>query len=195
MRWYRLILGAAVLLGALTGLVDNGTVAYFKSSATSTANAFSAGSVDIANSPSSALLTVSGMVPGEKIYAALTVTNSGSLPLRYALASTVTNSDSKGLGAQLALSIAASASASCTSTSWDGGTAGTVVYGAALPLGTLGASRDLIGTPTAFPNSGRTLNAGTSESLCFQVSLPSATSNAFQGASTTATFSFSAQQL
>jgi hypothetical protein len=40
----------------------------------------------------------------------------------------------------------------------------------------------------------RSLDAATSEILCFRVSLPSSTGNAFQGATTTATFTFSAEQ-
>ena len=40
----------------------------------------------------------------------------------------------------------------------------------------------------------RTLAGATSETLCFQASLPVGTSNTFQGAATTATFTFSAEQ-
>ena len=193
MHWYRLMLGAVVLLGALTGLVDNGTVASFQSLGTASANVFSTGTVDIANAPSSALMSVSHMVPGEKVYATLTVTNSGTLPLRYAVASTVTNTDAKGLGPQLDLTIAY-APAACS----DAGFAtsiGSVLYGQASPLGSLGGALNLVGTPSAYPNGGRTLSAASSETLCFQVALPSDTSSAYQGATTTATFTFSAQQL
>ena len=38
------------------------------------------------------------------------------------------------------------------------------------------------------------LNAAGNETLCFQASLPVATGNAFQGAATTTTFTFSAEQ-
>ncbi len=193
MRWYRFILGVVVLLGALTGLVDHGTVAYYQSAGTATANVFTTGTVDIANSPASALLSVVDLVPGEKVYAELTVTNSGTLPLRYALASTVTNPDGKGLGAELDLTVAY-APAACSDAGF-ASSMGTVLYGTALPLGALGSSLNLIGTPTAFPSGGRTLSAASNETLCFQVSLPGATNSSYQGAATTATFTFSAQQL
>src|SRR4051794_34976353 len=101
MTWYRLLLGGVVLLGALTGLVDGGTVASYQSTGSSVSNVFAAGTVDVANSPTSALLALTDMVPGETITAPLAVTNSGTLQLRYALASSVTNSDGKGIGAQL----------------------------------------------------------------------------------------------
>lgn len=191
MKSYRLFLCAVVFLGALTGLVENGTVAYFRNTGAATANAFTSGTVDIANSPSSALMSLSDLVPGETITAPLTITNSGTLQLRYALASTVTNSDAKGLGAQLTLTIKSGVS-SCTNVGF--GSSGTVLYGAA-PLGAIGSSLTLLGTPAAFPNGGRALNAAANETLCFQVGLPSATSAAYQGATTTATFVFSAQQI
>jgi hypothetical protein len=40
----------------------------------------------------------------------------------------------------------------------------------------------------------RMLNAAANETLCFQASLPVATGNAYQGAATTTTFTFSAEQ-
>jgi spore coat-associated protein N len=191
MTWHRLLLGGVVLLGALTGLVDGGTVASFQSTGSSAPNAFAAGTVDVANSPASALMSLTNMMPGETITAPLTVTNSGSLQLRYALASTVTNSDGKGIGAQLTLT-AKSGVASCTNSGFSA--SGTVLYGAA-PLGELGSSLSLIGTPNAFPNGGRTLSPAAGETLCLQVTLPAATGPGFQGATTTATFTFSAQQV
>jgi spore coat-associated protein N len=191
MRWYRVFLSGVVLLGALTGLVDSGTFASFASTGTGTANVFAAGSIDIANSPASALLSISDMVPGETVTAPLTVTNGGTLQLRYALASTVTNPDAKGIGAQLTLTIKSGVT-TCTNAGF--GSSGTVLYGSA-PLGALGSSLNLIGTPASFPNGGRTLAASSGEALCFQVSLPAATGTSYQGGATTATFAFSAQQI
>ena len=40
----------------------------------------------------------------------------------------------------------------------------------------------------------RTLAGAASEVLCFQAALPSATTSTYQGATTTATFTFSAEQ-
>ena len=191
MRSYRLFLYAVALLGALTGLVDSGTYASFGSAATGTTNVFAAGTVDIANSPSTALLSIGDMVPGETVTAPLTVSNSGSLHLRYAVTSTVTNTDGKALAAQLTLTVKSGVTA-CTNAGF--GSSGSVLYGSAA-LGTIGSSTNLIGTPASFPNGGRTINASAGETLCFQVGMPAATDVGFQGAATTATFAFSAQQI
>ena len=191
MRSYRLFLCAVALLGALTGLVDNGTYASFRSTAASSTNVFTAGTVDIANSPASALVAIGDMVPGETVTAPLTVGNSGTLQLRYAVTSTVTNPDGKAIGAQLTLTIKTGVTA-CTNAGF--GSTGSVVYGSAA-LGTIGSTINLIGTPASFPNGGRTVNASANETLCFQVGLPSTTGASFQGGATTATFAFSAQQI
>ncbi|MCC7372262.1 MAG: hypothetical protein IT306_27860 [Chloroflexi bacterium] len=192
--WNRLLLATVLLLGALTGLVEGGTVAYFRGAATSTGSAFTAGTIDIANSPTSALLTFSDLVPGESVTAPLTVSNSGTLSLRYALAATVTNDDGKGLGAQLYLAVKSGVT-TCTNAGFSG--SGTSVYGGggSSPLGAVGSSLDIVGTPSSFPNGGRTVAASAGEVLCFQVTLPAGTGSGFQGATTTASFSFTAQQL
>ena len=191
MRSYRLFLSVVALLGALTGMVDSGTYASFRSTASSSTNVFAAGTVDIASSPSTALLAIADMVPGETVTAPLTVNNSGSLQLRYAVSSTVTNADGKAIGAQLTLTIKTGVT-TCTNAGF--GSSGTVRYGSAA-LGAIGSSINLIGTPSSFPNGGRTINASAGETLCFQVGLPSNTGGSFQGGATTATFAFSAQQI
>lgn len=191
MNGFRLTLGAMLLLGVLTGLVDNGTVAYFQRTGASTTNLLTAGTVDIANSPTTALISIGDMVPGETVTAPLSVTNGGSLTMRYAMASTVTNPDGKGIGAQLTLTVKSGVTA-CSNAGF--GASGSVVYGSAA-LGSSSSSVNVIGTPGSFPNGGRSLSPSSSETLCFQVALPASTDTSFQGASTTATFTFSAQQV
>jgi hypothetical protein len=188
---YRLLLCGVALLGALTGVVNGSTYASFGSTATGGANVFAAGTVDIASSPASALLSFSDLVPGETVTAPLTVNNSGSLQLRYAVTSSVSNPDGKAIGSQLTLTIKSGVT-TCTNGGF--GSSGTVLYGSAA-LGAIGSTINLIGTPGGFPNGGRTLNASTGETLCFQVGLPASTPTSYQGAATTATFAFSAQQL
>ena len=52
-----------------------------------------------------------------------------------------------------------------------------------------------IGDPTQGAQAGdRTLASGANEQLCFAWSLPLATADAFQGATTTTTFTFAAEQ-
>ena len=187
----QLFLIGLLAVGALSGLVQGETFASFTSTATDTANTFSSQTVNIASSPSSAFITLSGMVPGETITAPLTVTNSGTMQLRYAISSTVTNADGKAIGAQLDLTIKQGV-ATCTNAGF--AASGTVIYGTDGPLGTIGSSLNLVGNPANFPNGGRTLAASANEVLCFQVKLPTTSGTAYQGATTTATFTFNAQQ-
>jgi len=140
---------------------------------------FTAGTIDIATNPST-LFTVAAMMPGDTQSATLTVQNNGTGQLRYAMTSSSTDPDSKALRTQLSVDIKAGA---CPGS------------GTALYSGVLGASTAKFGDTTAGAQAGdRTLNAGSSEQLCFAVSLPLATGNAYQGATTAATFTFSAEQ-
>ena len=186
----QLLLFGILAVGALSGLVQGETLASLQSTATDTANTFSSQTVDIASSPSSAFITLSGMVPGETVTAPLTITNSGTMQLRYAISSTVTNADSKAIGAQLDLTIKHGVT-TCTNAGF--GATGTVIYGPDGPLGAIGSTLNLVGTPASFPNGGRTLAASANEVLCFQVSLPSGATTG-QGVSTTATVDLIAEQ-
>jgi hypothetical protein len=59
----------------------------------------------------------------------------------------------------------------------------------------VGAGRALFGNPTQGAQAGdRSLGAGANEDLCVRASLPIGTGNAFQGATTTVTFLFQAEQ-
>jgi hypothetical protein len=65
---------------------------------------------------------------------------------------------------------------------------GTTLYSGAL-------ASAAFGNPSAGAQAGdRTLNAAASETLCFAANLPTSTGNAFQGATTSTTFTFSAEQ-
>ena len=138
---------------------------------------FTTGTVDIATSPST-ILTVTGIAPGQSGSAALTVTNAGTLALRYAMTSSSTNTDGKALRGQIQLTVSSGA---CPGS--------TALFGPAALSGAL------FGDPTQGSQTGdRTLAAGASEVLCFAWSLPSASNDTFQGATTATTFSFAAEQ-
>ena len=117
----------------------------------------------------------------------ITVTNAGTLDLRYAVTSTTTENT---LSAQLALTIKSGVT-TCTNAGFAG--SGVVVYGPGV-LGSM-AGVNVIGNPAAgFQTGDRTLIAAANEILCFSVSLPLASGNAFQGLTTTATFAFQGEQ-
>jgi hypothetical protein len=171
--------GILVLLLALTTLSLGAGVfslAIFTDTAASTGT-FASGTIDIASSPA-VLFTIGPMVPGDTSTQALTITNSGTAQLRYSLATTATNT----LGDTLTLAIRTQGS-SCAA--FDGTT---VLAATALDGATFGS-------PTQGSDTGdRTLAAAASEVLCFRVALPLATGNALQGASSSATFTFDAEQ-
>jgi spore coat-associated protein N len=175
------------MLGSLSAF---GALSIFTDTATITGNAFTAGSVDISTSPATALITFSGMTPGDKVTEPLTVSNDGSLQLRYAVTSLADDDDSLHLRTQLDLTIKSGVT-TCTNGGFDSD--GSVLYGPA-DLGSDPAI-NVIGDPTQGADSGdRTLDASGNEVLCFQVELPDTTGDAYQGATTTATFSFEAEQ-
>ena len=137
-------------------------------------NGFSTGTVDIAASPASALVTASNIVPGYSATAALTVSNSGTVDFEYTMSTAATNTDSKNLRDQLTLVIRAKDSDTAGCANFNG----TQLYSGSLASGSISTARSI--------------SALASEVLCFRVALPSATDNNYQGATTTATFTFSA---
>ena len=177
----RLLLTGVLLVGTLSGLVQGGTVATFTSSAASGSNQFTAGTLTLGVGLAAGTLTVSNLVPGEQFTARLTVQNAGSLDLRYAM-TTSPPAGASALADTLELTVRTSTDQCSTFTS--------TLYGPA-PLG--GAA---FGDPARGQQAGdRTLASGASEDLCFTVALPPDADAALQGASVTATFTFSAEQL
>jgi len=172
--------GLLTLLAASVGLTlgaGSSTLAIFTDSQNSTA-AFSTGTIDLTASPTT-VFTASGIFPGDSGSQTVAVSNAGTGTLRYALTTSATNADGLGLGTQLQLTITAG---TCPG-------AGAPLYSAAA----LGSGA--FGNPAQGAHAGdRTLAGAASENLCFAWSLPSSTGNAFQGAATTATFTFAAEQ-
>lgn len=175
------------LLAVVGAILNSGGLAVFTDTASVPANTFTTGTVDISTSPATALVTFSAMAPGDQVTNPLTVTNAGTLALRYAVTSTTTENT---LAAELDLTIKSGVT-TCTNAGFAG--SGTVVYA----TGDLGNTTavNVIGNPAQGSQTGdRTLAAAGSEALCFNVSLPLAATNAAQGLTTTATFAFVAEQ-
>lgn len=142
-----------------------------------TSGTFTAGTIDIATNPAT-LFTVANLMPGDSGSATLTVNNNGTGQLRYAMTSASTNADAKALRDQLQLTVRPGA---CPSV--------------AVPIYTGALSAAAFGSTVQGNQAGdRTLNAATSEQLCFGWSLALASGNAYQGATTTTTFTFTAEQ-
>ena len=179
---------AALVVVLLLALTSIGTgfysLAVFTSTATVGSNTFTTETVVIGANPASALITLTTMLPGDSVTAALTISNTGNAQFRYAMTSASTNADAKSLRDQLTLVI----KTKDTNTAACGNFNGTQLFSGAL-------SAAAIGDPTQGAQAGdRTLAASASEILCFQATLPLATGNAFQNATTTTTFTFNAEQ-
>ena len=161
-----------LILAAFATVLTVSVQALFTDTASVPANTFTAGTIDISTSPTSALVTVS---------------NDGTLDLRYAITSTTTENV---LAGELDLTIKSGVT-TCTNGGFD--TDGTVIYGP----GDLGNTTPInaVGDPAQGAQAGdRALTASTNEVLCFNVELPLAATNASQGITSTATFDFQAEQ-
>ncbi len=185
----RKALSSVLVIAAFAAFVSVGTLAVFTDSADVTANTFTTGTVDISTVPTTALVAYSNMAPGDVITDDIVVTNAGSLSMRYAISSSATNADAKGLKDQLVLTIK-------TIDVTGPGVPCDDFDGTQLYTGDVDSSAGkLVGDSAQGSHAGdRTLAAAATETLCFRVSLPVATGNAFQNATTTATFTFSAEQ-
>jgi spore coat-associated protein N len=175
------LIGALVAVGALAFGGVTTSLALFTDSQTVSGNAFTTGTISLGLSPATALLTSSALMPGDTLNGTLVVTNSGTAQLRYAMSSSSTNADGKGLAAQMTLTVK-TLGTSCAV--FDG----TTVYSGALGSAAFGSNA------TGAQAGDRTLSGAASETLCFRASLPLSTGNAYQGAATTTTFTFDAEQ-
>ena len=133
-------------------------------------------------------LTSADLMPGDSITDAVVVVNLGAGQLRYAMSTSSSNTDGKGLRDVLTLTIttidATTAGGSCDR--FDGRT---VLTSTSLSSISAGFGSAAFG---ADPND-RTLPAGTSETLCLRVTMLLEAGDAYQGASTTTTFTFMAE--
>ncbi len=189
-RRRRRLLG--LLIGAL-GAVSLGagqlSLAVFTDQET-VSGTFSSGSVMLDDVKIDALtLSTAGMVPGDSVTDDVVVENDGSVQFRYALSTTSTDPDGNALRDVLTLTVK----------ELDVTTPGTPCDdfdGASVLAATvLGASGTGFGDPAVGAQAGdRVLAAAANETLCFRVTLPSGTGNAYQAATTTTTFTFDAEQ-
>jgi len=184
-----LVLLVTGVVAASLGVASN---AIWTDSQNVDANVFSTGTIDISTNPTTALVTFTGMAPGDKVTNDITVTNAGSLELRYAVTSTTTENT---LAAQLDLTIWDEAEEGDGGTDCNSTPPATKLYGPG-NLGSTTPGTNVIGNPAQGEDTGdRTLAPNPAdEVLCFQVELPTSTGTSFQGQTTTATFVFAAEQ-
>ena len=194
----RLVASGLILGMGVATVVTTATGALFTDTQSVGANTFTTGTVDISTSPTSSLITNVTMAPGDEVNNPITVTNAGSLALRYAIQRTADNTDAKALRDELRVRIGLKGGAVCdfpyytTAGAATALTDDTQLYEG---LGLPGTATDTVGSATSGADSGdRSLAASATEDLCFSVVLPSGTGNAHQNATTTATFDFVSEQ-
>ena len=176
-------LGALLLLSLVSGSLGAGalSLAVFTDTKASSGNIFTTGTVVLGVAPTSAVLTSPNMLPGDVVNGTIVVSNTGTAALRYAMTSAWVDGPAPSLSTQMVLAIEPKTGASC------------VFDASALYNAT--ASLAKIGDPTQGGQAGdRTLAAGVSETLCFQMTLPLGTGNTYQNKTTTGTFTFAAEQ-
>ncbi len=184
-RTAKIVASLAVVIVTLS-MVTVATLAVFTDSTSVSGNTFTAGTVDITTAPTTAVVTATDLAPGDEVTAPLTVTNSGTLDLRYAVTSTTTEDV---LAAELVLTIKVGVT-TCDDANWAAD--GTTLYSGA--LGSTGTTA-VLGSATQGADAGdRTLLSSTGEILCLNVTLPLAASSATEGVTTTATLTFQAEQ-
>jgi len=171
---------AAASLLATSSLVGATSLALFTDQAIVDQNGFTTGTIDIATDKTSSLISFTNMLPGDSVTEELLVTNSGSGEFRYAMTSTATDADGKGLADQLRLIVKAGG----TVAAFDGVT----IYDGPLAGASFGD------VAQGAQGGDRVLPSGGVENLVFRASLPIETGNAYQAAATTATFVFDAEQ-
>lgn len=195
MRGKRSIFLSLAVIGLVAAMITAATGAVFTDTASSTENKFNTGTLDIKLTDDNegplddvtASIGFSNMAPGDSVVKPLTVNNPGSLGLRYALTSASTDADSKALRGQITLKIVQVASiGACSASAFSGSP--TFLYNGVLTSAGFGS------VTTGAQAGDRPLAAAGGEVLCLQASLPIATGNTFQGAATTTTFTFTAEQ-
>jgi spore coat-associated protein N len=169
------------------------STAIFTSTATVGTNTFDTGTVSISTSPTSAVWTaVTAGAPGDRVTGSLTVTNNGTLSLRYSVTGSVTNAT---LAALMNLRIGLQAGGSCDFPYFNtDGTTTTLTDDTSLFSGALNTAA-LIGSSAQGQQTGdRTLAASASEVLCFSAVLPLSTGNTAQTLNNITTFTFNGEQ-
>ncbi len=200
-----------VILGlAAGGLTSLTTSAIFTDNEESSSSGITTGTVDISTTPTPIefALPPGNLAPGDAIYAPVTVTNSGTLALRYAVSYTVADTDTapgdevhvpdttETVGRlSTVLDLSVYAGATCTSGGFTP-TGATLLGSVDGPLNTAATFATLVGNGATGADTGDRELAmdSATETLCVRVEMPAEAGNQYQGTSSTITLRFDAEQ-
>ena len=186
-------LGTLGIMGAMTAMLSLSVLALFTDTDSVDTNSFDTGSISLTTTPTATIWTaVTAALPGDKATGELTVTNAGSLELRYAV--TGSNTDAT-LSAAMNLRIATKVGGACDFPyHLDNGTNTSLTDDVQLYSGLLSVTA-LMGLPAAGNDTGdRILAAAGTDLLCFAVVLPDTATNTVNGLSNVTTFTFDSEQ-
>lgn len=181
------VMKVIVLVLLAAGLTGVAASVFFDETPTTTGKAFTSDSIKLSATPGTTAITFANMAPGDKLTAPITVTNTGTAPARYSVLSTT---DADFLAAQLDLTVKTGVG-SCDNKGF--ALTGTAVYRAA-DLGSVAGTKVIGDSATGAQAGDRTLATEGSEVLCAQILLPLETGASYQRRTTTATFTFNAEQ-
>jgi hypothetical protein len=138
---------------------------------------FQSASVDIGVTPASAAFSVAGMRPGDARTAYITVTDAGTLQVRWRVDSSATGTG----GLQDAITVAIAEMPSGTCAAWDGASPAPLAAGPLSSVSLTGRILDPAGP-------------GNTSGMCFRASLPAGAAASLQNRTATAIFVFTAEQ-
>jgi hypothetical protein len=189
-RRRRLVATVGIVGLAFVGIGQLATGALFQDSATATVS-YATGNVAIQANGSSAttLAAATNLAPGDTVYRAVTIANTGSLDLRYAVTGQTTI-ETKALSTVLRYTVYSGVAVGpCAAGNMTGGTP----IATNIAIGT-GVS-SVVGSNVAGADPGdRALAAATSEPLCVAMTLPLATTSTYASATATVQLTFDAEQ-
>jgi predicted ribosomally synthesized peptide with SipW-like signal peptide len=146
---------------------------------------FSSGTIVLDAAKVDALSLTTSLMPGDQITDDVVVENDGTAELRYDV-SAASVDDSSPNGGALYEALTVTVNGPDVDLVPDGTPCDDFDGSEVLPSTTLGATTTVA--------SDRVLASGGNETLCFRVALPDTTGDAYQGAATTTTFTFAAEQ-
>jgi hypothetical protein len=193
----RKLLASALVCGLAVLIAGAATWSSFASTTANPSNGFSAGTVAISDNDAGATLSIPTLSPGGSSSGCIKVTYSGSLPAAVHVYASTTGS----LAQYLNVTVTRGTQTSPTFPSCTGFAADATNYvGAGAGVMYSGTLANLASTYTNFanglvdaPGSPQTWSSATAHSYMLTVSLPAGAPSAAQGLSSTATFTWEAQ--
>jgi hypothetical protein len=188
------ILASAALIGATASVAGLGTYGAFTST-TSASESVASGTVEVALGASGAAnrlsVGASGLIPGDTVQRAVTLTNQGTQNLS-AVGLTTTAAPSSKLDTDAANGLQLAIDA--CSTAWtEQGTPPAYTYTCSGTVTSVLASRPVVGSGLQLANLA-SVTAGRSDNLRVTLTLPTSADNTFQNISDTVAFAFTATQ-